>query len=117
MTIFLNAIKITRHPEERFRRMPGARLEGRKASLHRQTEDTARSRSRGPFCGTRWSPREGAAVIHSDRYIAFLLSTLPKLAEKRLYSPGWPLPMRRFAVLDRALRELQPLPGIALAFG
>src|SRR5712692_354772 len=117
MTIFLNAIKIIRHPEERFRRTPGARLEGRKASLHRQTEDTARSRSSGPFCGTRWSPIEGAAVIRSDRYIAFLLSTLPKLAQTRLYLPGWPFPMRRFAVLDRALRALRPLPGIALEFG
>src|SRR5260370_546029 len=117
MRIFLNAIKIIRHPEERFRRTPGACLEGRKTSLHRQTEDTARSRSSGPFCGTRWSPREGADVISSDRYIAFLLSTLPKLAEKRLYSPRWPLPMRRFAVLDRALRELRTHPGIALEFG
>ncbi len=65
----------------------------------------------------RTSKASSAAVISSDRYIAFLLSTLPKLAEKRLYSPGWPLPMRRFAVLDRALRELRTLPGIALEFG
>ena len=56
-------------------------------------------------------------MIHSDRYIAFLLSALPKLAATRLYRPGWPFPMRRFAVLDRALRALRPLPGIALEFG
>ena len=56
-------------------------------------------------------------MTRSDRYIAFLLSTLPKLARTRLYRPGWPFPMRRFAVLDRALRVLRPLPGIALEFG
>src|SRR5713101_1428908 len=67
--------------------------------------------------GKRGRSMETAAVIPSDRYIAFLLSTLPKLAQTRLYRPGWPFPMRRFAVLDRALRELRPLSGIALEFG
>jgi hypothetical protein len=67
--------------------------------------------------GKRGRSMEGAAVIRSDRYIAFLQSTLPKLAETRLYRPGWPFPMRRFAVLDRALRVVRPLPGIALEFG
>lgn len=67
--------------------------------------------------GKRSRSMEGAAVIRSDRYIAFLLSTLPKLARTRLYRPGWPFPMRRFAVLDRALRVVRPLPGIALEFG
>jgi hypothetical protein len=33
-------------------------------------------------------------AINIDRYIAFLLSTLPKLAERRVYSPRWPFPMR-----------------------
>jgi len=56
-------------------------------------------------------------AINIDRYIAFLLSTLPKLAERRLYSPRWPLPMRKFAVLDRALREARSRPGIGLEFG
>jgi hypothetical protein len=56
-------------------------------------------------------------VIRSDRYIAFLLTTLPKLARTRLYGPRWRFPMRRFAVLDRALRVVRPLPGIALEFG
>ena len=37
--------------------------------------------------GKRSRSIEGAAVIRSDRYIAFLLSTLPKLARTRLYNP------------------------------
>ena len=56
-------------------------------------------------------------MVQADRYVAFLLSALPNLAEKRLYSPGWPLPMPRYAVLDRALRELRRQPGIGLEFG
>src|SRR5258708_5696388 len=56
-------------------------------------------------------------AINIDRYIAFLLSTLPKLAERGVYSPRWPLPMRKFAVLDRALREARSRPGIGLEFG
>jgi hypothetical protein len=55
--------------------------------------------------------------VQADRYVAFLLSVLPNLAEKRLYPPRWPLPMRRHAVLDRALRELRRRPGIGLEFG
>jgi methyltransferase family protein len=64
-----------------------------------------------------WLRINRLVVVHSDRYIAFLLSTLPKLASRRLYSPKWPLPMRRFAVLDQALRGLRRRPGIALEFG
>jgi len=56
-------------------------------------------------------------AIDTERYIAFLLSTLPKLALKRLYSPRWPFPMRQYAVLGRALREARDRPGIALEFG
>jgi methyltransferase family protein len=67
--------------------------------------------------GKRRRSREGTALTRTDRYVAFLLSTLPKLAATRLYRPGWKLPMRRFAVLDRALRAARPLPGIALEFG
>src|SRR5579872_1039682 len=55
--------------------------------------------------------------IDSERYIAFLLSTLPKLAQKRLYPARWPLPMRQYAVLDRALREARRRPGVGLEFG
>lgn len=68
--------------------------------------------------GKKVQPIDGSrSVIQSDRYIAFLLATLPKLAATRLYGPRWPFPMRRFAVLDLALRVLRPLPGIALEFG
>jgi hypothetical protein len=84
---------------------PGIGVRG----LHNATGRLPR-REAQPIDGSR-------SVIRSDRYIAFLLSALPKLARTRLYRPGWPLPMRRFAVLDRALRVLQPLPGIALEFG
>jgi hypothetical protein len=56
-------------------------------------------------------------AIDTERYIAFLLSTLPKLAAKRLYAPQWPLPLRKYAVLDRALREIRHRPGIGLEFG
>jgi hypothetical protein len=56
-------------------------------------------------------------VTRSERYVAFLLSTLPKLAAKPLYSPGWRLPVRRFAVLDAAVRRLGRRPGLALEFG
>ena len=56
-------------------------------------------------------------MIRSERYMAFLLSTLPELAARRLYPRGWPLPMRRFAVLDRALQEQRRHAGIALEFG
>src|SRR5947207_8430325 len=56
-------------------------------------------------------------AISTERYIAFLLSTLPKLAQKRLYSPRWPLPLRKYAVLDRAFREIRHRPGIGLEFG
>ena len=56
-------------------------------------------------------------MIQSDRYVAFLLSTLPKLAARRLYPPWWPLPMRRFAVFGAALREMSRRPGLALEFG
>lgn len=56
-------------------------------------------------------------MVPADRYVAFLLSALPDLAQKRLYPPRWPLPMRRYAVLDRALRELRGRPGIGLEFG
>lgn len=56
-------------------------------------------------------------AIDPERYIAFLLATLPKLARKRLYSPRWPLPMRQYAVLDRALNEARHRPGVALEFG
>jgi hypothetical protein len=38
MTFSLNAIKSVRHPEVRFRRTPGARLEGRKMLMQQQTE-------------------------------------------------------------------------------
>jgi len=55
--------------------------------------------------------------ISTERYIAFLLSTLPKLAQQRLYSPRWPFPMRQYAVLDRALREARGRHGVALEFG
>jgi hypothetical protein len=72
----------------------------------------------GPFQRREAQQIDGSrSVIRSDRYIAFLLSTLPKLARTRLYGPRWPFPMRRFAVLDRALRVVRPLPGIALEFG
>lgn len=72
----------------------------------------------GRFPRREAQPIDGSrSVIRSDQYIAFLLSTLPKLARTRLYRPGWPFPMRRFAVLDRALRVVRPLPGIALEFG
>jgi hypothetical protein len=56
-------------------------------------------------------------VTRSERYVAFLLSTLPKLAAKPLYSPGWRLPVRRFAVLDAAARRLGDRAGLALEFG
>ena len=56
-------------------------------------------------------------MTRSERYVAFLLSTLPKLAAKPLYSPGWRLPPRRFAVLDAAVRRLGDRPGLALEFG
>jgi hypothetical protein len=56
-------------------------------------------------------------VTRSERYIAFLLSTLPKLAAKPIYSARWRLPVRRFAVLDAALRRLGDRPGLALEFG
>jgi hypothetical protein len=56
-------------------------------------------------------------VVRSDRYVAFLLSALPQLAARPVYPPRWPLRMRRFAVLDRALRELHGQPGIGLEFG
>ena len=56
-------------------------------------------------------------MVCAERYIAFLLSTLPKLAARRLYPLRWPFAMRRFAVLDRALREMRRRPGIALEFG
>jgi Methyltransferase domain len=55
-------------------------------------------------------------VAQPERYVGFLLSTLSKLAAARLYPPRWPLPIRRYAVLDRALAELR-LPGIGLEFG
>ena len=72
----------------------------------------------GPFPRREAQPIDGSrSVIRSERYIAFLLSTLPKLAQTRLYGPRWPFPLRRFAVLDRALRVVRPLPGIALVFG
>jgi hypothetical protein len=58
-----------------------------------------------------------AAMLNAERYIAFLLSTLPRLAARRLYSPHWPFPMRRFAVLDRALRSFTRRPGVAIEFG
>jgi hypothetical protein len=56
-------------------------------------------------------------MIASERYIAFLLSTLPKLAARPLYSRRWPFPMRRRAVLAAALRRLAGRPGIGLEFG
>ena len=56
-------------------------------------------------------------AIDTERYIAFLLGTLPKLARQRLYPPRWPFPMRQYAVLDRALREARKRPGLALEFG
>ena len=62
-----------------------------------------------------WKP--ALLELAADRYVAFLLSALPELAEKRLYSPRWKLPVRRYAVLDRALRELRSCPGIGLEFG
>lgn len=56
-------------------------------------------------------------AVDPERYIAFLLSTLAKLERKPLYPPHWPLPMRKYAVLDRALREAVHRPGIGLEFG
>jgi Methyltransferase domain len=67
--------------------------------------------------GEAASDRLRAAAVDTERYVAFLLSTLPKLAATRIYPLRWPLPMRRYAVLDRALRELRWRPGIALEFG
>src|SRR5258707_197195 len=82
-----------------------------------------------------------ATAVASHRYIAFLLSTLPKLESARIYSPfrwklmaralsmatflrptepGTPAPilkLRRLAVLKRSLRHLNGLPGIGLEFG
>lgn len=56
-------------------------------------------------------------MIDAERYVAFLLRALPALAERRIYPPHWPLRMRRFAVLDRALCAFRARPGIALEFG
>ena len=56
-------------------------------------------------------------MLDAERYVGFLLRALPALAATRLYPRHWPLPMRRFGVLDRALREFRRRPGIALEFG
>src|SRR6266851_4231503 len=48
MKFFLNAIKGLRHPEERCRRMPEARLEGRELPMQCQTEADAASLALDP---------------------------------------------------------------------
>jgi len=56
-------------------------------------------------------------AVDTERYIAFLLATLPRLGQRPLYAPRWCFLKRRHAVLDRALREAANRPGIGLEFG
>jgi hypothetical protein len=56
-------------------------------------------------------------MLDAERYVGFLLRALPDLAATRLYPRHWPLPMGRYGVLDRALREFRRRPGVGLEFG
>ena len=56
-------------------------------------------------------------MLDAERYVGFLLAALPQIAARRIYPRHWPLPLRRYAVLDRALREFRAQPGIGLEFG
>jgi len=56
-------------------------------------------------------------VDRSERYVAFVVASLRALAARPLYSWVWWRPVRRFAVLDAAVRRLGDRPGLALEFG
>jgi hypothetical protein len=56
-------------------------------------------------------------MLDAERYVAFLLGALPALAKRRIYPRRWPLRMRRYAVLDCALRACRRKPGLGLEFG
>ena len=60
---------------------------------------------------------EPDALIDAGRYLAFVEAQTPRLAKARLFPRGWPLPMRRVAVLDTALKRFRRGAGIGLEFG
>jgi hypothetical protein len=56
-------------------------------------------------------------VTQSENYVGFVLAALRDLAAKPLYRWTRWRPVRRFAVLDAAVRQLGDRPGLVLEFG